>query len=204
MPDKVKGTVKWFSNRKGFGFITPSSDNAPTEDDIFVHQSGIVMETTETYRTLKDGFEVEFEVITDDSGKLKAENVRSTDGSPCPPPGPRERRRRKKPAATDATNEGESEAAAEPSDENEEEPKGNVEKKGGNGGRKKGKKKTGESKGGHDEPASENDKAPKKPTWDSTLDDSVKEGLESRKLRIVAGKAFLAIGDARLKLGTGG
>jgi cold shock CspA family protein len=70
MADKVKGTVKWFSNRKGFGFITPisdidsESDIAPTEDDIFVHQSGIVMETKESYRTLKDGLEVAYDVIT--------------------------------------------------------------------------------------------------------------------------------------------
>jgi cold shock CspA family protein len=30
MPEKIKGYVKWFSNKKGFGFITPTSDNAPT------------------------------------------------------------------------------------------------------------------------------------------------------------------------------
>ncbi len=50
MPEKVKGTVKWFSNRKGFGFITPTSDNAPSTEDIFVHQSSIV--TDADYRTL--------------------------------------------------------------------------------------------------------------------------------------------------------
>ena len=51
MPEKVKGTVKWFSNRKGFGFVTPTSDNAPTKEDIFVHQSSIIT-SPETYRTL--------------------------------------------------------------------------------------------------------------------------------------------------------
>jgi cold shock CspA family protein len=50
MAEKIKGTVKWFSNRKGFGFITPTSDNAPTTEDIFVHQSNIVTEAE--YRTL--------------------------------------------------------------------------------------------------------------------------------------------------------
>jgi cold shock CspA family protein len=50
MATKIKGTVKWFSNKKGFGFITPSSDNAPTKDDIFVHQSNIV--SNAEYRTL--------------------------------------------------------------------------------------------------------------------------------------------------------
>ena len=51
MTDKIKGTVKWFSNRKGFGFITPTSDNSPTTEDIFVHQSNIVTEA-DTYRSL--------------------------------------------------------------------------------------------------------------------------------------------------------
>lgn len=50
MAEKIKGTVKWFSNRKGFGFITPTSDNAPSTEDIFVHQSSIV--TDADYRTL--------------------------------------------------------------------------------------------------------------------------------------------------------
>lgn len=50
MTDKIKGTVKWFSNRKGFGFITPTSENSPTTEDIFVHQSNIVTEAE--YRTL--------------------------------------------------------------------------------------------------------------------------------------------------------
>ena len=50
MVEKIKGTVKWFSNRKGFGFITPSSDNSPTKEDIFVHQSNII--TDAEYRSL--------------------------------------------------------------------------------------------------------------------------------------------------------
>ena len=48
---KYQGTVKWFSNKKGFGFIAPTSDNAPTKDEIFVHQTAIV--TDGAYRTLK-------------------------------------------------------------------------------------------------------------------------------------------------------
>jgi cold shock CspA family protein len=44
MAAKSTGTVKWFSNHKGFGFITPTSDNCPTKEDIFVHKSSIVME----------------------------------------------------------------------------------------------------------------------------------------------------------------
>ena len=45
---KISGSVKWFSNKKGFGFITPDEGSAIT-DDIFVHQSVI---TSEGYRTL--------------------------------------------------------------------------------------------------------------------------------------------------------
>jgi cold shock CspA family protein len=54
MAEKIKGCVKWFSNRNGYGFITPTSDNAPTTDDIFVHQSSIVNKEGE-YRTLVSG-----------------------------------------------------------------------------------------------------------------------------------------------------
>jgi cold shock CspA family protein len=46
----IKGTVKWFNGRKGFGFITPTSENSPTQEDIFVHQTSIV--SGEDYRTL--------------------------------------------------------------------------------------------------------------------------------------------------------
>ena len=47
---KISGTVKWFSNRKGFGFINPSSDNSPTQEAIFVHQTSIYSDGD--YRTL--------------------------------------------------------------------------------------------------------------------------------------------------------
>ena len=44
----VEGTVKWFSNRKGFGFLTPV--NSTLTEEIFVHQTGIV--TNGQFRTL--------------------------------------------------------------------------------------------------------------------------------------------------------
>jgi cold shock CspA family protein len=50
---KVKGTVKWFNNRKGYGFITPTTENSPTEEDIFVHQTSIF--SGDEYRTLVSG-----------------------------------------------------------------------------------------------------------------------------------------------------
>ena len=61
------GTVKWFNETKGFGFIT-SSDG----EDVFVHQTEI---QSEGFRTLAEGQAVEFEVTQGDKG-LKATNVR--------------------------------------------------------------------------------------------------------------------------------
>ncbi len=48
MAEKIQGSVKWFSNKKGYGFITPAEGSSITED-VFVHQSSIFCEG---YRTL--------------------------------------------------------------------------------------------------------------------------------------------------------
>jgi len=64
------GTVKWFNDQKGFGFITPE-DGA---DDVFVHQSAI---QSEGFRSLSEGDRVEFEVVQGQKGPA-AENVRKT------------------------------------------------------------------------------------------------------------------------------
>jgi len=61
------GTVKWFSNEKGYGFIAQSDG-----DDVFVHFSAI---TGEGYKTLQEGQEVEFDVVDGPKGK-QAANVR--------------------------------------------------------------------------------------------------------------------------------
>ena len=61
------GIVKWFNDKKGFGFITPD-DGA---DDLFVHHSEI---TAEGYRSLQDGQKVEYEVAKGDKG-LQATKV---------------------------------------------------------------------------------------------------------------------------------
>lgn len=55
-----KGTVKWFSNQKGYGFICDENGN-----DIFVHYTGLNMEG---YKTLEEGAEVEYEVIEGEKG----------------------------------------------------------------------------------------------------------------------------------------
>ena len=57
----VKGKVKWFSNQKGYGFITPEEGN-----DVFVHHSAI---TGDGYKTLEEGQEVEFEITTGPKGE---------------------------------------------------------------------------------------------------------------------------------------
>jgi CspA family cold shock protein len=61
------GTVKWFNNAKGYGFIL-SSDGA---SDIFAHYSAITMEG---YKTLKAGQEVSYDLIEGEKG-LHATNI---------------------------------------------------------------------------------------------------------------------------------
>ena len=62
-----KGTVKWFNDAKGFGFIQSEGH----EEDIFVHYSSV---QTDGYRSLAEGEDVQFDLIQGDKG-LKAENV---------------------------------------------------------------------------------------------------------------------------------
>ena len=66
------GTVKWFNDDKGYGFIT----NDESGEDLFVHFSAII---AEGFKSLKEGQRVTFEVEDDaDRGKLRAANVRVT------------------------------------------------------------------------------------------------------------------------------
>ena len=62
----VEGTVKWFNEAKGFGFI--SRESGP---DVFVHHTAI---TAEGYRSLNEGDRVSFEVVEGQKG-LQARNV---------------------------------------------------------------------------------------------------------------------------------
>ena len=62
------GTVKWFNDQKGYGFISPDDGG----DDLFVHHSNI---TAEGYRSLQDGQKVEYEPGQGKKGP-EATNVR--------------------------------------------------------------------------------------------------------------------------------
>jgi CspA family cold shock protein len=61
------GTVKWFDDRKGFGFIEPDGGG----EDVFVHFSAL---QGEGYKTLEEGQSVQFEIVKGEKG-LQAANV---------------------------------------------------------------------------------------------------------------------------------
>ena len=66
------GTVKWFNDKKGYGFITPEDG----EKDCFVHFSAIM---AEGFKSLKEGQRVEFEIVDGDKGPA-AQNVQLAEG----------------------------------------------------------------------------------------------------------------------------
>jgi len=59
-----KGKVKWFDNKKGYGFITPENGK-----DVFVHHSAI---QGEGYKTLEEGQDVEFDIVQGPKGEQAA------------------------------------------------------------------------------------------------------------------------------------
>jgi len=61
-----RGTVKWFNNQKGYGFISDEKGN-----DVFVHYSGLKMDG---FKSLEEGQEVEFEIVQGAKGP-QATNV---------------------------------------------------------------------------------------------------------------------------------
>ncbi len=65
----AKGKVKWFSNQKGYGFITPENGK-----DVFVHFSAI---QGDGYKTLEEGAEVEFEIEQGPKGEQATKVTRA-------------------------------------------------------------------------------------------------------------------------------
>lgn len=61
MDEREKGIVKWFNDKKGYGFISRESGK-----DIFVHHTAIV---SEGFRSLKEGDQVEFSIKQDEKGQ---------------------------------------------------------------------------------------------------------------------------------------
>ena len=66
---QYKGTVKWFNNAKGYGFL--GREDGP---DVFVHYSSIKLDG---YKTLKEGDEVEFDVIQGTKGPQADQVIRT-------------------------------------------------------------------------------------------------------------------------------
>lgn len=66
MANRETGTVKWFDNAKGYGFI-----QRPQGEDVFVHYRAI---RGEGYRTLQEGQQVQFNIVQGQKG-LQAEDV---------------------------------------------------------------------------------------------------------------------------------
>ncbi|MDK2808488.1 MAG: cold shock protein, partial [Clostridiales bacterium] len=64
-----KGTVKWFNNQKGYGFISDEAGN-----DVFVHFSGLNMDG---YKSLNEGEEVVFDVVEGNKGPQAANVTRA-------------------------------------------------------------------------------------------------------------------------------
>jgi CspA family cold shock protein len=72
----LKGTVKWFNSRKGYGFINSEEDGS----DVFVHYTALAGREDE-YKTLNEGDKVEFEVVEGQKGP-QASNVVVTEKAP--------------------------------------------------------------------------------------------------------------------------
>lgn len=184
--EKISGTVKWFSNRKGFGFLTPTSANSPTEEAIFVHQTSIYSEGE--YRTLAEGSEVEFEVETEESGKLKAINVTAPGGGSIKPP-KRDRKRGPRKGKNGESGESGDDVTGEKKEVTEKDTKENEGPK--PNGRKKSEKKA--------------DPKPREPPFHDVIEEDVKVLIKAtgvdlgRKMTV-----DVALGDSRIKLGQGG
>jgi len=76
---QYKGKVKWFNNAKGYGFI--GRDDGP---DVFIHYSSIQLDG---YKTLKEGDDVEFDIVQGQKGPQADAVIRSRPGADTENPG---------------------------------------------------------------------------------------------------------------------
>lgn len=182
MTEKIQGSVKWFSNKKGYGFITPKEGSSVT-NDIFVHQSAI---HSDGYRTLDEEWDVEFEVGLDDDGKPKAENVTAPGGGACT--GVRKvrthqnRRRRRHGRNEDGEMTGE----------------------GGDGHGDGGEAVNNDVSTTHTHAPTETVTAKREPQplWHDALSEEVKQAFQEKQIRTSTGTLDIALGNSRIKLGT--
>lgn len=222
--EKIKGKVKWYSIRKGFGFITPSSDNAPTQEDIFFHQTSIVSDVKNKF--LEADYEVEFEVYTDEEGKYKSKNVTKPGGGACDIPERKNNRRRGKggKGAADATGDdgaradGEKEEKKDTDGEKKEADKKEDSKKNGQSNKNNNKgrgrnnrgkdadataEKEGESGDDTKKPAAGGAKKPRK-RFDDDITAEVKTKMKEKKLDMRQTSLLLVMDKSRLKFGPDG
>jgi cold shock protein len=73
--DRITGRVKWFSDEKGYGFITPDGETPGRGRDHFVHYSAIDDPNQGNRKTLEEGVRVEYEVIEGEKGPQAANVV---------------------------------------------------------------------------------------------------------------------------------
>lgn len=170
--ERIQGNIKWFSNQKGYGFVTPKP-GASITDDVFVHQSSL---HCEGYRTVGEGWDVEFGIGLDDEGKVKAENVTAPGGGFCT--GPRVPRRHR--------------GNRQPRNENSE--GGEYDAGAGEEGMEGGERH-------HRAPAQ---KSPPETPWHDSLTNDVKTTLSEKGIRTITGTLDVALGSARIKLGSRG
>ncbi|CAN1185343.1 Glycine-rich protein 2, partial [Linum perenne] len=75
--ERLSGKVKWFNDKKGYGFITPDDGS----EDLFVHQSSI---QNEGFRSLAENEEVEYVIEKSNGGHTKAIDITGHSGNPRP------------------------------------------------------------------------------------------------------------------------
>lgn len=77
----VEGVVKWFDNRKGYGFVLAPEDEEDKRD-VFVHYTKIQMDG---FKKLETGDKVSYDRFLDDKGRPQADNVVVTESAPSSP-----------------------------------------------------------------------------------------------------------------------